>query len=230
MFVRLFDHPIKPNLLRQKSMRGTFDYPKIRSDAKLGQSSSELGCSGAFVIHFSRYEKNWRIAAVQMLERRSQPVELSILLLRTVHELLPYRTIAGNFSRTLGKKIRLGTHWHHGLNSTAEVGIASPSLQFPDPVRGSQQGCQVPSGRGTDRANFIWVNAEGIRVSPQESDRCLAIMNGRGKSGFTAQSIGDGGGQISTKRERLGDFLVILSTPLGPSSPMYAKDRWQSPP
>ena len=50
-------------------MQGTFDYPKIRSDAKLGQSRSELGCSGAFVIHFSRYEKELADhAAVQMLE------------------------------------------------------------------------------------------------------------------------------------------------------------------
>ena len=90
---RRVDHLIKPNLLCQEAVWGSFDHFNSRKKSKVAHTLSEFRRPSALVIRFPGYEETGRVVFVQVLERGSQAVSLRAVVQGTTHELFPYLTL-----------------------------------------------------------------------------------------------------------------------------------------
>ena len=149
------DHLVEPNLLVQKAVRGTFDHFNLGRNSKVTHTLSEFRRPSALVIRLSCDEQARRVVFVQVFEWGSQSICLRAFLLGTTHELFPDQALFRHLTGTLGQKVGLSSHRNGGLNAATVGWVTAFPLELVNPVRGGQQGGQVPAGRQPDRPDLI---------------------------------------------------------------------------
>lgn len=202
-----------PGIAHPKGVWPLFECMEAGCDTRRLEFFHGVRTTDSWCVLFTFDEEEWGNTGANMGDWRGCAVEFRILGAGDTEEGECFRI--GGFAVGCEEILSCG-HGNAGLDGAVRFCVWTGALEFGFAGGECGERGEVTAGGPADETYTFRVDLQSCGMSSEESDGCLAIMEGRGIASLGGEAIGDQRGHKAPLGETFHQRAVGFNLPLGP--------------